>query len=103
MADGGCAGGSRPQYYLFSFFLFIDKNNESGGYVNSVVVGCPEKEGEKKRKGYHSSHTVVSREEHEGEALFGYKSRLSIIIVFLDAIRFSNHRPPAHDTTTRFS
>ena len=50
MADGGCAGGSRPHYYLFSFFLFIDKNNESGGDVNSVVVGVSrEREGEKRK------------------------------------------------------
>jgi len=32
--------------------LFIDKNNESGGDVNSVVVGVSrEREGEEKRKG----------------------------------------------------
>jgi len=62
MADGGCAGGSRPQYYLFSFFLFIDKNNESGGYVNSVVVGVSrEREGEKKRKGKKKKLSI-----HEG-------------------------------------
>jgi len=50
MADGGCAGGSRPHYYLFSFFLFIDKNNESGGDVNSVVVGVSRERGGKKEK-----------------------------------------------------
>ena len=49
---GAMLEGAVHNIICFLFFLFIDKNNESGGDVNSVVVGVSrEREGEKKRKG----------------------------------------------------